>query len=134
MWKTLLKARQIRDVVRMKNEAWNGATKIMNERYEDFDKVTRLSGMPARDTKYGEEFQFLQNLILRGMPVDMAAKQPFIPKKKEKPAGELGFGLSDEEIKDAKKNKITEISFGKNRLRSETAAIYGLSILKSLTS
>ena len=43
-------------------------------------------------------------------------------------------GFSDEEIQEAKNNKITEISFGKNRLRSETAAIYGLSILKSLTS
>ena len=43
-------------------------------------------------------------------------------------------GFSDDEIQEAKNNKITEISFGKNRLRSETAAIYGLSILKSLTS
>ena len=34
----------------------------------------------------------------------------------------------------SRNNKITEISFGENRLRSETAAIYGLSILKSLTS
>ena len=41
-------------------------------------------------------------------------------------------GFSDEEIQEAKNNKITEISFGKNRLRSETAAIYGLSILKSM--
>ena len=43
-------------------------------------------------------------------------------------------GFSDDEIQEAKNNKITEISFGENRLRSETAAIYGLSILKSLTS
>ena len=43
-------------------------------------------------------------------------------------------GFSDDEIQEAKKNKITEISFGKNRLRSETAAIYGLSILRSITS
>ena len=43
-------------------------------------------------------------------------------------------GFSDDEILEAKNNKITEISFGENRLRSETAAIYGLSILKSLTS
>jgi len=41
-------------------------------------------------------------------------------------------GFSDEEIQEAKNNKITEISFGENRLRSETAAIYGLSILKSM--
>ena len=43
-------------------------------------------------------------------------------------------GFSDDEIQEAKNNKITEISFGENRLRSETAAIYGLSILKYLTS
>ena len=43
-------------------------------------------------------------------------------------------GFSDDEIQEAKNNKITEISFGENRLRSETAAIYGLSILRSLTS
>ena len=43
-------------------------------------------------------------------------------------------GFSDDEIQEAKNNKITEISFGKNRLRSETAAIYGLSILNLLTS
>jgi len=43
-------------------------------------------------------------------------------------------GFSDDEIQEAKNNKIIEISFGENRLRSETAAIYGLSILKSLTS
>ena len=43
-------------------------------------------------------------------------------------------GFSDDEIQKAKKNKITEVSFGKNRLRSETAAIYGLSILRSITS
>ena len=41
-------------------------------------------------------------------------------------------GFSDDEIQEAKNNKITEISFGENRLRSETAAIYGLSILRSL--
>ena len=43
-------------------------------------------------------------------------------------------GFSEDEIQLAKDNKITEISFGKNRLRSETAAIYGLSILRSITS
>ena len=41
-------------------------------------------------------------------------------------------GFSDDEIQKAKNNKIIEISFGENRLRSETAAIYGLSILRSL--
>ena len=43
-------------------------------------------------------------------------------------------GFSNDEIQEVKKNKITEVSFGKNRLRSETAAIYGLSILKSITN
>ena len=43
-------------------------------------------------------------------------------------------GFSEDEIQLAKDNKITEISLGKNRLRSETAAIYGLSILRSITS
>jgi len=43
-------------------------------------------------------------------------------------------GFSDDEIKEIQNNNITEISFGRNRLRSETAAIYGLSILRSITS
>lgn len=43
-------------------------------------------------------------------------------------------GFSDDEIQEAKKNKISEVSFGENRLRSETAAIFGLSILKSIIS
>ena len=43
-------------------------------------------------------------------------------------------GFSEDEIQLAKDNEITEISFGKSRLRSETAAIYGLSILRSITS
>ena len=43
-------------------------------------------------------------------------------------------GFSDDEIHEAKKNKISEVSFGENRLRSETAAIFGLSILKSIIS
>ncbi|MDA0330938.1 MAG: RsmE family RNA methyltransferase [Bacteroidetes bacterium] len=41
-------------------------------------------------------------------------------------------GFSDDEIQEAKNNNITEVSFGNNRLRSETAAIYGLSILRSI--
>jgi len=41
-------------------------------------------------------------------------------------------GFSDDEIQEAKNNNITEVSFGKNRLRSETAAIFGLSILRSI--
>ena len=43
-------------------------------------------------------------------------------------------GFSDDEIQEAKKNKISEVSFGESRLRSETAAIFGLSILKSIIS
>ena len=43
-------------------------------------------------------------------------------------------GFSDDEIQEARDNKVTEISFGENRLRSETAAIYGLSLIKSIIS
>ena len=43
-------------------------------------------------------------------------------------------GFSDDEIQEARDNKVTEISLGENRLRSETAAIYGLSHIKSIIS
>ncbi len=43
-------------------------------------------------------------------------------------------GFSDKEIDQAKKNNITEITLGKNRLRSETAAIYAISAIKTLTN
>ncbi|MBT6317961.1 MAG: RNA methyltransferase, partial [Cryomorphaceae bacterium] len=43
-------------------------------------------------------------------------------------------GFSDKEIGEAKKNNITEITLGKNRLRSETAAIYAISAIKTLTN
>ena len=42
-------------------------------------------------------------------------------------------GFSDEEINLAKEKKIKEITLGNNRLRSETAAIYLISALKTLT-
>ena len=42
-------------------------------------------------------------------------------------------GFSDEEINLAKEKKINEITLGNNRLRSETAAIYLISALKTLT-
>lgn len=42
-------------------------------------------------------------------------------------------GFSDEEINIAKEKKIKEITLGNNRLRSETAAIYLISALKTLT-
>ena len=41
-------------------------------------------------------------------------------------------GFSNDEIQEAKNKNITEISLGNNRLRSETAAIFGLSILRSI--
>jgi len=41
-------------------------------------------------------------------------------------------GFSDEEIIEARGNNILEISLGKNRLRSETAAVHSLSIIKTL--
>ena len=43
-------------------------------------------------------------------------------------------GFSDSEIKLAKKKNIKEITLGNSRLRSETAAIFGLSVIKSLVS
>ena len=43
-------------------------------------------------------------------------------------------GFSDGEIKLAKKQNIKEVSLGNSRLRSETAAIFGLSVIKSLVS
>ena len=42
-------------------------------------------------------------------------------------------GFSDEEINLAREKKIKEITLGKSRLRSETAAIYLISALKTLT-
>ena len=42
-------------------------------------------------------------------------------------------GFSDEEINIAREKKIKEITLGNNRLRSETAAIYLISALKTLT-
>jgi len=43
-------------------------------------------------------------------------------------------GFSEEEIIEASDNNILEISLGKNRLRSETAAVHSLSIIKTLLS
>ena len=43
-------------------------------------------------------------------------------------------GFSDKEIKLAKKQNIKEVTLGNSRLRSETAAIFGLSVIKSLIS
>ena len=41
-------------------------------------------------------------------------------------------GFSEQEIELAKKYSIKQVSFGKSRLRSETAAIYGMSVIKSI--
>ena len=41
-------------------------------------------------------------------------------------------GFSDREIDLAKKNYIKEVTLGNSRLRSETAAIYGMSIIRSI--
>ena len=43
-------------------------------------------------------------------------------------------GFSNGEIKLAKEQNIKEVSLGNSRLRSETAAIFGLSVIKSLIS
>ena len=40
-------------------------------------------------------------------------------------------GFSEEEIFKANKEKIKEISFGKNRLRSETAGVFAVSIINN---
>ena len=40
-------------------------------------------------------------------------------------------GFSNEEIKLAKRQNIKEVTLGNSRLRSETAAIFGLSVIKS---
>ena len=40
-------------------------------------------------------------------------------------------GFSDKEIKLAKRQNIKEVTLGNSRLRSETAAIFGLSVIKS---
>ena len=39
-------------------------------------------------------------------------------------------GFSDQEIELAKKYSIKQVTLGKSRLRSETAAIYGMSLIK----
>ena len=41
-------------------------------------------------------------------------------------------GFSESEIDFAKKQDIKEVTLGKSRLRSETAAIYGMSIIRSI--
>ncbi|MFL2634058.1 MAG: RsmE family RNA methyltransferase [Candidatus Marisimplicoccus sp.] len=41
-------------------------------------------------------------------------------------------GFSDREVDLAKKNYIKEVTLGNSRLRSETAAIYGMSIIRSI--
>ena len=43
-------------------------------------------------------------------------------------------GFSDAEIKLAKKKNIKQVTLGRSRLRSETAAIYGMSVIKSIIS
>jgi 16S rRNA (uracil1498-N3)-methyltransferase len=43
-------------------------------------------------------------------------------------------GFSDKEIIQALESNVKEITLGKNRLRTETAAIYFISAIKSLTN
>ena len=43
-------------------------------------------------------------------------------------------GFSDKEIIHALESNVKEITLGKNRLRTETAAIYSISAIKSLTN
>jgi len=43
-------------------------------------------------------------------------------------------GFSDREIVHALESNVKEITLGKNRLRTETAAIYSISVIKSFTN
>jgi len=43
-------------------------------------------------------------------------------------------GFSDKEIEYSLKNNVKEITLGNNRLRSETAAIYSISVIKAIIS
>ena len=50
------------------SKAIKGATKIMKEKYDDFNDKTK-------DTKYNDEYRFYMRLIRNGMPIERAARQ-----------------------------------------------------------
>ena len=107
MWKTILKrlpykGGKFRSNPRLQDKAMMEANKIMRQRHgQKFIDATQGSSISPRNSIYGEEYMALVRLIGdRGMSPAMAAKQPFVPKKKKtyspplssEPAGELGFG------------------------------------------
>ena len=106
MWKTILKrlpykGGKFRSNPRLQEKARREANKIMRQRHgQKFIDATEGSSISPRNSIYGEEYMALLRLIGdRGMSPAMAAKQPFVPKKKKtyspplssEPAGELGF-------------------------------------------
>jgi len=69
MWKDVVKAKKFRTAAAyFKDKSIKGATKIMKEKYDDFNDKTR-------DTKYKDEYRFYRKLILRGMSIERAARQ-----------------------------------------------------------
>jgi len=69
MWKDIVKAKKFRTATAyFKDKAIKGATKIMKEKYDDFNDKTR-------DTKYNDEYRFYMGLIRNGMSIERAARQ-----------------------------------------------------------
>jgi len=69
MWKDIVKAKKFRTATAyFKDKAIKGATKIMKEKYDDFNDKTR-------NTKYNDEYRFYMGLIRNGMSVERAARQ-----------------------------------------------------------
>jgi hypothetical protein len=104
MWKTILKrlpykSGKFRSNPRLQEKARMEADKIMRQRHgQKYIDATQGSSISPRNSTYGAEYMTLLRLLGdRGMSPAMAAKQPFVPKKKEtyspptSPAGELGF-------------------------------------------
>lgn len=76
-WTDIIKRNMTNDEAREK------AHEIMIERYgKAYEKATE--SISPRHTKYGNEYMFLVKLMgAKGMHPDMAAKQPFVPRKAE---------------------------------------------------
>ena len=109
MWKTILKrlpykGGKFRSNPRLQEKARMEANKIMRQRHgQKFIDATQGSAISPRNSIYGEEYMALLRLIGdRGMSPAMAAKQPFMPKKKTYSLPDVaGKGLDlDEEFKD----------------------------------
>tara|TARA_R100001440_G_scaffold32665_1_gene51353 strand:+ start:43 stop:306 length:264 start_codon:yes stop_codon:yes gene_type:complete len=69
MWKDVVKAKKYRYAsTYFRDKAVKGATKIMKEKYDDFNDKTKY-------TKYSDEYVFYMRLIRNGMPIYRAARQ-----------------------------------------------------------